>query len=76
VSDIPTLREVLTIDGTSPVTFIPPRDVNAWAEHLKRWSEQPPERAALDHFAQRIAQRYSEGRMIQAYVELLNAPRR
>ena len=76
VSDIPTLREVLTIDGTSPVTFIPPRNVNAWAEHLRRWSEQPPERAALDHFAQRIAQRYSEGRMIQAYVELLNAPRR
>lgn len=76
VSDIPTLREVLTVEGRSPVAFIAPTNVEVWTEHLRRWCEQPPEQAALNEFADQVGRRYSEQRMIEAYVELLNAPRR
>lgn len=76
VGDIQVLREVLTINGESCAAFINPRDVDAWVQHLRSWCEQPPERSKLQAFAARLARRYSEERMVQAYVDLLNAPGR
>ncbi len=76
VSDIPVLREVLTVDGRSPVEFIGARDVAAWTERLRRWLSDPPPRAGLEAFAAALADKYSEARMIDAYVDLLSDPLR
>jgi glycosyltransferase involved in cell wall biosynthesis len=76
VSDIAVLREVLTSDGQSPVAFLVPTDVEAWVRQIRAWCDQPPKSRQLGDFATRLAQRYSERRMIEAYAELLSAPRR
>jgi hypothetical protein len=31
VSDLPVLREVLHVDGSEPVTFIGPHDMEGWS---------------------------------------------
>lgn len=74
VSDIPVLREVLTVEGRSPASFVPPAEVAAWAGQIRRWCDRPPPRADLAAFADLLAERYSERRMIDAYVELLTQP--
>lgn len=72
VSDIAVLREVLSVDGRSPVAFTGTTDVAAWTEALRSWCDNPPPRAELEEFAAALARKYSEERMIDAYVELLD----
>jgi len=75
-ADISVLREVLTIDGRSTARFVGPRDVEGWVMALREWGESPPPLAERQAFADRLAERYSERRMIDAYAELLSQPRR
>jgi glycosyltransferase involved in cell wall biosynthesis len=71
-ADITVLREVLTIDGETPVAFVAPGDVPAWVEAVKGMSDAPTQPALLKSFGERLAQRYSTDRMIDAYVRLLS----
>lgn len=76
VSDITVLREVLTIDERSPVAFIDATDVEGWTEQIAAWTRTPPDQAERRSFAAALASRYSEERMMDAYLELLSAPTR
>jgi glycosyltransferase involved in cell wall biosynthesis len=71
-ADITVLREVLTIDGETPVQFVAPDDVSGWVEAVTAWSDTPPAPAFLESFGERLTRRYSTDRMIDAYVELLS----
>ena len=72
VSDIAVLREVLAVDGQSPVGFIDTIDVAAWTRTVRSWCTAPPPQAELQTFATALARKYSEKRMIDAYIELLD----
>ncbi|WP_300972958.1 glycosyltransferase family 4 protein [Sphingomonas sp. LHG3406-1] len=76
VADIKVLREVLTIDGETPVRFVAPRDVAGWVAAIRTFVDSPPPEAERRRFADRLARRYSTERMIDAYVALLSAPGR
>jgi glycosyltransferase involved in cell wall biosynthesis len=71
-ADIPVLREVLTLEGKSPIRFVAPGDAPAWASAIRALSLAPPGDGLLHSFGERLAQRYSTERMIDAYVELLS----
>lgn len=75
VSDIAVLREVLCVEGKSPIAFIDETDVPAWEAALKSWLVNPPARSHLVEFGTSLSAKYSEPRMIAAYLELLRAPR-
>jgi glycosyltransferase involved in cell wall biosynthesis len=71
VADIPVLREVLTIEGSNVVRFVPPMDVDGWSAAI---AAEPRPLAEREAFAAALGRRYSEQRMIDAYVELLTRP--
>lgn len=71
VSDITVLQEVLTVEGQSPVAFIDATDVEAWTETLRQWCKDPPSSDVLQAFAKGLAIKYSDERMVEAYVELI-----
>lgn len=76
VADIAVLREVLTIDGATPVRFVAPRDVTGWVAAMREFIDNPPPEGTRQAFADRLAARYSTERMIDAYVALLGSPSR
>lgn len=71
VADIAVMREVLTIDGETQVSFVAPRDVEAWRKAIRLVLASPPPADELSAFADRMADRYSRKRMIDSYVSLL-----
>ena len=71
VADLAVLREVLTIDGASEAVFVAPFDVAAWRTAIAAMLADPPPDDRLDTFAARVADRYSEDKMIGRYVDLL-----
>lgn len=75
VSDIPVLREVLCVEGKSPIAFVDETDVPAWGNAVRRWLLNPPARSELEDFGASLSCKYSELQMIAAYLELLRAPR-
>lgn len=75
VADIAVLREVLTIAGHSPVTFLDPDDSDAWARAIRKRIDAPLARTELDRFAAALGERYAPARMIDAYVALLKGER-
>lgn len=70
VADLVVLREVLTIDGSSEAVFVAPHDVEGWQQAIAAALAHPPSPDRLTAFAEGIADRFSEAKMIGRYVEL------
>jgi len=77
VADLPVLREVLRADGSEPVAFVAPDDVEGWISAIGRALTQaaPAPRGAAA-FARALAAKYSRQRMIESYLSLFEAHRR
>jgi len=75
VADLPVLREVLRADGTGPVRFVPPHDLEDWISAIGRALAAPaPRRDAA--FVRALGSKYSRQRMIESYLSLFEAHRR
>lgn len=73
VSDLPVLNEVLNVDGTSHVAFVPAHDVAAWTAALSAWLEQPPSEVELKEFGARLGRKYAPERMLNGYLDLVRS---
>lgn len=71
VADIEVLREVLTIEGSTEAVFVGPHDVPGWAAAIRTMLKTPPSDERLALFARRIADRFSEQAMVDAYIALI-----
>lgn len=71
VADLVVLREVLTIDGASEAVFVEPHDIDGWRQAIATMLASPPPPERLAALAARIADRFSEAKMIGRYVDLL-----
>jgi glycosyltransferase involved in cell wall biosynthesis len=69
-ADLPVLREVLRGDGTEPVDFVEPHDVEGWASAIRAALAAPPSPRAVAEFAQAMRRKYSRQRMIENYLAL------
>lgn len=74
VADLPALREVLRADGSAPVAFVAPFDLEGWISAIGRALASPAPRMAA--FARTICRKYSRQRMIESYLSLFAAPAR
>ncbi len=73
VADLPVLREVLHADGSEPVTFVAPRNVEGWIAAIGTALATPPAAPTLSNFARAIGRKYSRQRMIESYLSLFEA---
>jgi glycosyltransferase involved in cell wall biosynthesis len=71
VADLPVLREVLSLDGTSEAVFVPPHDLAGWIDAISRMINDPPTPTRLASYAGMIGAKYSEARMVESYIRLL-----
>jgi glycosyltransferase involved in cell wall biosynthesis len=71
VSDISVLREVLSIDNESVARFVPDGDLDGWRNALADVANAPADDEERRRFAERLAEKYSEKRMISRYRDLL-----
>jgi glycosyltransferase involved in cell wall biosynthesis len=81
VADLPVLHEVLRADGTEPVAFVAPNDVEGWIAAIGKAITTPrttplagssavgPDGA----FARAIGRKYSRQRMVESYLSLFEA---
>jgi glycosyltransferase involved in cell wall biosynthesis len=69
-SDIPALREVLTVNGETTARFVQQRTSAIWASAIADSLRDPTLRSRSEHFALAIQDKYSEERMIDGYVSL------
>jgi glycosyltransferase involved in cell wall biosynthesis len=76
VADLPVLREVLHADGSEPVTFVAPRNVEGWIAAIAKTLAEPPAPHIVTSFARAIGRKYSRARMIESYLSLFEAYRR
>lgn len=77
VADLAVLREVLRTDGTEPVSFVAPFDVEGWTSAIRAALAAPAPSDVLARFSRAVAEKYSLQRMIEAYRDLLEQmPRR
>jgi glycosyltransferase involved in cell wall biosynthesis len=68
--DLEVLREVLSVDGTSLASFVPPQDTHAFAASLRTaLADRETTRGAM--LRSGLAERYSVDRMCDAYAALL-----
>jgi glycosyltransferase involved in cell wall biosynthesis len=74
VSDITVLREVLQVEGASPVTFVAANDLDGWRRAIETLLAWPPPRCELQAFRRAIERKYSPKRMIDGYLELIRPP--
>lgn len=72
-ADLPVLREVLSVPGTQPITFVQPHDVSGWPSAICGALNDPPSRDVVRAFAQAISRKYSRNRMIESYVALVRS---
>ena len=75
VSDIAVLREVLQVEGASPVTFLPAGDVEAWRDAIACRLAHPTQSEVLKSFGEAIGRKYSKSRMMDGYLRLVRARR-
>ena len=77
VADLAVLREVLRGDGSEPVAFVAPDNVEGWISAIGRAlaAPAPASRGAMA-FARALAAKYSRQRMIESYLSLFEAHRR
>jgi glycosyltransferase involved in cell wall biosynthesis len=73
VSDLPVLREVLSVGGAEPVAFVPPHDVDGWTSAIGSALRSPPAPESVQRFARSMARKYSRIRMIEGYLMLLRS---
>lgn len=73
VSDLPVLREVLSVPSSEPVTFVAPDDVEGWVSAVGSALRALPARETVQRFAQAMARKYSRTRMIDNYLSLLRS---
>ncbi len=66
-SDIPALREVLTIDGMTTTQFVESRNADVWAKAISACLNDASLRSRCEQFAEIIQDKYSEKRMMQGY---------
>lgn len=66
-SDIPALREVLTIDGMTTTQFVESRNADVWAKAISACLNDASLRSRCEQFAEIIQDKYSERRMMQGY---------
>lgn len=71
VSDLPVLREVLSVDGQSPARFVAADDAAALAAAIEDALVNPGARDAAIAFAHALIERHRPERMIDAYVRLV-----
>ena len=77
VADLPVLREVLRADGSEPVAFVAPDDVEGWISAIGRaLTRRRRRRVTPRSFARALAAKYSRQRMIESYLSLFEAHRR
>ncbi len=76
VADLPVLREVLHADGSEPVAFVPPQNVEGWIAAIGKALAEPPAPHVVTSFARAIGRKYSRQRMIESYLSLFEAYRR
>lgn len=68
--DLEVLREVLSVDGTSLASFVPPQDTHAFSASLRTaLADRETTRGAM--LRSGLAERYSVDRMCDAYAALL-----
>jgi glycosyltransferase involved in cell wall biosynthesis len=72
-ADLPVLREVLRADGSEPVTFVAPHDIEGWINAIGRVLAAPPAPRAAVTFARAVCRKYSRQRMIESYLSLFEA---
>ncbi len=72
VTDLPVLREVLQIDGSEPVAFVDPHDVEGWHAAIRRALVAPASPAVIAAFSQAMRHKYSRQRMIDDYLSLFD----
>jgi hypothetical protein len=71
------LREVLRADGSEPVAFVAPDDVEGWISAIGRaLTPAAPSLRNPSAFARALAAKYSRQRMIESYLSLFEAHRR
>lgn len=71
VSNTQVLREVLHIDGSSVVRFVPEDDVTAWTNAIQQFLDTPPQATLRADFGERLAAKYSSERMLRSYLDLI-----
>ena len=77
VADLPVLREVLRADGSEPVVFVAPDDVEGWISAIGRaLTPATPASRGTAAFARALTAKYSRQRMIESYLSLFEAHRR
>ncbi len=70
-SDLPVLREVLSIEGATPARFVDSADAEALAIAVRDVLGDGGARAMAKSFAPRLAAKYSMQRMLDRYAELI-----
>ena len=77
VADLPVLHEVLRADGTEPVAFVAPNDVEGWISAIGKALTAPlagvPSAGPNGAFARAISRKYSRQRMVESYLSLFEA---
>lgn len=76
VAELPVLHEVLRADGSEPVAFVAPHDVEGWISAIAGALAAPPAPRVVAAFAKALACKYSRQRMIESYLSLFEAHRR
>jgi glycosyltransferase involved in cell wall biosynthesis len=76
VADLPVLHEVLRADGSEPVTFVAPHDLEGWITAIGRALAVRPAPGAVAVFARSIGRKYSRQRMVESYLSLFQAQAR
>jgi glycosyltransferase involved in cell wall biosynthesis len=64
---------VLRADGTEPVAFVAPNDVEGWISAIGKALTAPPSAGANGAFARAIGRKYSRQRMVESYLSLFEA---
>jgi len=72
VADLPVLREVLHVDGSTPVTFVAPDDLDGWVAAIGARLTARPAPQITAHFARMMRRKYSRERMIESYLNLFD----
>jgi len=75
-ADLAVLREVLRGDGTEPVAFVAPHDVEGWISAIGAALASPPAPRTVAAFARTMCRKYSRQRMIESYLSLFQAQSR
>ena len=77
VADLPVLREVLRADGSEPVAFVAPADIEGWISAIGRALTPATSLSRTGAaFSRALAAKYSRQRMIESYLSLFEAHRR